>query len=249
MEKWDNVYAKQFGGTWYPNENVVKFAAHYLQRRIDVDSYETKRKIEKVLDAGCGNGRHVVFFAEQGYDVSGVDISGQAINVAQVWLAQKKLKADLKVNDIEKLPYQNKYFDMVLSCEMLDHVPFSKAKEIVQEIKRVLKPKGYFFLSLRSTESSECGQGEKIAENTFILQEGYEKGLMQHFFNLEEAGELLKEFKIFDIELYEQKFPDLFTIDKAFLQSSQGIKKSLDLSKPLDLNLKNSRWYFAAEKV
>ena len=85
--------------------------------------------------------------------------------------------------------------------------------------------------------------------NTFVLQEGYEKGIIQHYFDLEEIKELLEGFKVFDIELYEDRFPSAFTVDKAFLQSSKGTKKYIDLSKPLDVNLKYSRWYIAAEKV
>ena len=65
----------------------------------------------------------------------------------------------------------------------------------------------------------------------------------------EQVEKLLKGFKIFDIELYERKFPSIYTLDKAFLQSSKGIKKYIDLTKPIDFNLKDSRWYIAAERI
>ncbi len=105
------------------------------------------------------------------------------------------------------------------------------------------------YITLRSTEDSEFGRGEKVAHNTFVLQEGYEKGIIQHYFDLEEIKELFEGFKVFDIELYEERFPSVFTVDKAFLQSSKGTKNYIDLSKPIDMNLKYSRWYIAAEKV
>jgi len=60
--------------------------------------------------------------------------------------------------------------------------------------------------------------------------------------------ELLDGFKIFDIERYDQKFPDAYTVDKAFLQSSKGIKKYFDITKPLSLDLQYSRWHIVAEK-
>ena len=97
-------------------------------------------------------------------------------------------------------------------------------------------------------EDSECGRGEKVDKNTFVLQEGYEKGIIQHYFDLEEIKELFEGVKVFDMELYENKYPAAYSVDKSFLQSSKGIKKYIDLSNP-DLSLKSSRWYIAAEKV
>jgi SAM-dependent methyltransferase len=249
MKKWNKVYSKNFGGMWYPNENVVRFTARYLKRRIGIDAYEEKKKVRRVLDAGCGNGRHVVFFAELNFEIYGFDISKEAIKIGRAWLAKEGLKANLQVSDIKKLPFKNEYFDLVISFGVLDHIPFLEAKKALQEIHRVLTPEGYLFISLRSTDSSECGRGKKVAKNNFILAEGYEKGLIQHYFDLKEIKELLKGFRVFDIELHEEKFPDLFTLDKSFLQSFKGVKKYIDLSKSLDLNLKESRWYIAAEKI
>lgn len=214
-----------------------------------IDACDVKRKVRRILDAGCGNGRHVVFFAEQGFDVYGIDMSGEAIEIANAWLGKKGLKAHLEVGDIGKLPFDNQYFDLVISHEVLDHIPFSKAQKALREIGRVSSNGAYIYITLRSTEDSEFGRGQEVGKNTFILQEGYEKGIIQHFFDFEEIKELLKGFKVFDIECYEQKFPDVFTVDKAFLQSFKGERKFIDLSKPVNLNLKYSRWHIAAEKV
>ena len=247
--KWNEVYSKTFGGTWYPNEGIVRFTARYLQRRLGIDAWDVKRKAGRILDVGCGNGRHVVFFAEQGFDIYGIDISEEAIEIAKAWLDKKGLKAHLGVGDVARLPFDNQYFDIVISHEVLDHIPFSKAKEALQEIKRVSADGAYLYITLRSVCDSECGRGKEVEKNTFILEEGYEKGIIQHFFDLEEIRELLEGFKIFDIECHEQSFPDVFTVDKAFLQSSKGEKKYIDLSRPVSLNLKYSRWHIAAEKV
>ncbi len=247
-EKWDDVYKKEFRATWYPMNGMVRFTARYLKRRMGIDLYDVKKDIKKILDVGCGNGNHVVFFVEQGFDVYGIDISKEAIEIANAWLFKEGLKADLRVGDIVKLPFDDGYFDVVISHGVLDHIPFSKAKKAMEEIKRVCVPKGYIYITLRSTEDSECGRGEKVDKNTFVLQEGYEKGIIQHYFDLEEIKELFKGFNVFDIELYEEKFPAVYSVDKSFLQSSKGIKKYIDLSNP-NFSLKHSRWYIAAEKV
>jgi len=248
-ENWDKVYSKRFGGTWSPNEGVVRFTARYLRRRVGINVYDTRRRVGKILDTGCGNGRHVLFFAEQGFDVYGLDISKEAVEIARGWLNSRSLKAHLEIGSITRLPFEDNFFDVVVSCEVLDHVKFAEAKEAMQEIRRVSTQGAYFYVTLRSTRDSECGRGQEVEKNTFVLQEGYEKGFMQHFFELEEIKELLEGFKIFDIECHEQLFPQVYSVDKAFLQSSRGQKKFIDVSSPLDLNLKYSRWHIAAEKV
>lgn len=247
-EKWNKIYKKRFNGVWYPRETIVKFVARYVQRRMGVEEYLTRKKVKRVLDVGCGNGRHIKFFAEQGFDVFGIDISKEAIDLAGVWLKSENLKADLKVGTSEKLPYEDEYFDIVLLDGVLDHIKFSNAKKTIEEVKRVLAPKGYLFLKLRSTLDSEFERGKKVDYHTFILEEGYEGGEIQHFFDSEEIKELLNEFKIFDMVLIEEKFPRSYTVDKAFLQSSRGEKKYVDASIPLKMELRNCEWHIAAEK-
>lgn len=246
--KWEDVYSKTFGGQWYPSEGTVRFVARYLRRRVGIDVYDKKRETKRVLDAGCGNGRHVIFLAEQGFDVYGIDISAAAIEIANAWLAKKGLKAHLEAASTTKLPFTDGYFDVVVSFGVLDHITFPEAKTAIAEIRRVLADDGYLYITLRATEDAECGRGEQAGKNTYLLQEGYEKGIIQHFFDMGEIEELLDGFKIFDIERYDQRFPDVYTVDKAFLQSSKGIKKYFDITKPLGFNLQYSRWHIVAEK-
>ena len=205
--------------------------------------------MRRLLDAGCGNGRHLVFFAEQGLESYGVDLSQTAIGMAKEWLVRKGLKAHVSVGDIAGLPFEDNYFDVIVSFGVLDHVPFAMAKGMMRELVRVLTDGGYIYLSLRSTDDAEFGRGEAVERNTYVLQKGYEQGIIQHYFDIAQIDELLTGFSVFDIEEHEQRFPDAYTLDKAFLQSSEGAKQHMDMSKPVSLGLKYSRWHIVAEKV
>lgn len=249
LKDWNEVYKKKFRATWYPCDGIIRLVARYLKRRTGIDLYDVKKDAKRILDLGCGNGNYAIFLAELGYTVYGIDISSEAVEIAKAWFNKKGLKADLKVGDVGRLPYEDGFFDVVVCDGVLDHVLFSKAKNAMSEIKRVCAKGAYVFLSLRSTEDSEFGRGRKVDHNSFELEEGYEKGLMQHYFDIEEAKELFEGFKVFNLELYEEKWPNIFTVDSPFLQSSKGSKKYIDLSKPLDIDLKYSRWYIAAEKI
>ncbi|MFX0066661.1 MAG: class I SAM-dependent methyltransferase [Candidatus Hermodarchaeota archaeon] len=249
MSNWDDIYKKELRGIWYPILGIIRFTARYLKRKIGIELYETKKETKRIIDLGCGNGNHVVFFAEQGFDVSGIDISEEAIEIARAWLNMRDLKADLQAGDIENIPCPDQSFDVVISHAVLDHIPFEKAKKVMEEIKRILVPGGYVCISLRSIEDCEFGRGKEVEYHTFVLEEGYEKGVIQHYFDFQEIKELFTDFKIFDLELHEEKFPSVFTVDKSFIQSSGKTKEYIDVSKPVELNLKYSRWFVSAEKM
>jgi len=162
---------------------------------------------------------------------------------------KKKLQVELSVGDISNLEFENETFDLIVTDGVLDHVSMKDAIKMINELWRLLKSGGYLFITLRSTEDCEFSRGKKVEHNCYLLSSGYEKGIIQHYFDIDEIRKLLKDFKIFDIELEEQRFPQSFTEDKAFLQSSNGEKKYIDITSPLEMNLKYSRWIIAAEKI
>lgn len=245
MKEWDLAH-KNVGGQWSPSEGIVKFCARHIKRRMGIEKYQSKNNYSKVLDLGCGNGRHLIFFAEQGFDVTGIDISREAIEIAGAWINKKGLNAELIVGDVKSLPFDENSFDLIISYGVLDHIPFSDAVVAIDEIKRVLSNNGMLFLTLRSTTDSEFGRGEKVGKNTYVLEKGYEKGIIQHYFDFDEIKDLFEDFNIYDIELHDEKFPDSFGVDKAFLQSSGKSEKHLDLNK-IDFSLRYSRWFIAGK--
>ena len=209
-QQWDQVYESKFNTVWYPNEDVVRFCARLIQKNLSYDTYEVKRDVEHVLDLGCGNGRHVVFFAHQGFMVSGIDISAKAIEWAKDWCNREGLDADLRVADIKRLPFEDYSFDVVVSHGVLDHVTMEDARYSVGEVWRVLKPTGLFYCDLRSVEDFESGSGKQVAPNTFVIMDGFEEGLIQHFFTLDEVYALFDSlFRIIYFETNDHRLgPD-----------------------------------------
>lgn len=209
-KRWDEVYSQKYMTMWYPNEDIIRFCALLIQKKLTHDKYEVKRKVERVLDLGCGNGRHAIYFAGQGMKASGVDISEHAVEWAKAWAAREGLEIDFRVADITALPYEDSSFDVVVSHGVLDHVPLEVATRAAHEVHRVLKPVGLFYCDLRSIEDYEYGVGQEVARNEFVLAEGYEKGLVQHFFSEDEVESLVDGlFRIIYSEIHEHRLgPD-----------------------------------------
>jgi len=201
-ELWERTAADTSGIVWYPNEFVVRFLAKYVRKRTGLNDYRVMHDVTRALDLGCGHGRHVIMLAEQGYEVSGIDISDVAIAVAREWVAQKGLKADLQVGSVTALPYGDGIFDLVISHGVLDHVYYDESKRAIREVRRVLKRNGLLYVDLISALESGCGQGREVGKRTYIVSDGAEAGVPQRFFELEDVADLLQDgFEIRDVVL------------------------------------------------
>lgn len=94
-----------------------------------------------ILDVGCGAGFLSNELARQGYYVTGVDLSGESLEVARKHDRTHSVKYE--VADAYKLPYQDETFEAVTAMDFLEHV--ERPQDIITEFSRVLKPGGLFF--------------------------------------------------------------------------------------------------------
>ena len=69
-------------------------------------------KDKKVLDAACGTGYGTALLAQTAQKVCGIDISEEAISYAKSNYSAKNV--DFTVANIEKLPFENDFFDVVV---------------------------------------------------------------------------------------------------------------------------------------
>ncbi len=157
-----------------------------------------KRGAEKILDLGCGFGRHLAFLAEQGFKVAGQEISETALRMCKRALEEKNLRAELVHSSMVKIPFPDNYFDAVLCITTLAHARKSDIKQTVNEVRRVLKKGGIFFFNVPSTGDSRYGTGKEVEPRTFLTEEyGYGKGILElhHFFTREEILNMLKDWQ------------------------------------------------------
>ncbi|MCC5982249.1 MAG: class I SAM-dependent methyltransferase [Oceanicaulis sp.] len=110
---------------------------------------------ERVLDLGCGRGRHLhaLYWHERALDVTGLDLDFADLGAAIDGFFELPPPAEspprsavFSVGDAGRLPFADASFDVVICCEVLEHLPDVDAA--LAEITRVLKPGGRFALSV-----------------------------------------------------------------------------------------------------
>ncbi|NHW34493.1 class I SAM-dependent methyltransferase [Paenibacillus aceris] len=104
---------------------------------------------KRVLDLGSGPGHQADYLRAQGCDVVCIDLSDEMVAICR----EKGLEAF--VMDFFALDLQPASFDAVWSMNTLLHVPKSNLKQVLKNIKRVLKPDGFFYLGLYGGYESE----------------------------------------------------------------------------------------------
>jgi ubiquinone/menaquinone biosynthesis C-methylase UbiE len=105
---------------------------------------------DKVLDVGCGTG-DLTLTAETYVGMSGsaygIDASSEGIDLARKKAKRSDSKAVFEVGLIEKIPYPEATFDIVISRLVIHHLPDDLKRRGIAEIFRVLKPGGLVFLA------------------------------------------------------------------------------------------------------
>jgi 2-polyprenyl-6-hydroxyphenyl methylase/3-demethylubiquinone-9 3-methyltransferase len=101
---------------------------------------------KKVLDVGCGGGILAEAMAGAGAEVSGIDLSDKALNVAKLHLYESGKSVDYQLVAAEDHAAQHAgEFDVVTCMEMLEHVP--DPASVVAACARLVKPGGWVFFS------------------------------------------------------------------------------------------------------
>jgi tellurite methyltransferase len=135
----------------------------------------------RVLDAGCGSGRNLVYFLRSGYDVFGADSDADAIEVVRrlaAALAPQLSAANFRVETVEHMTFRDAFADAVLSSAVLHFARDDRQFEaMVKGMWRVLKPGGLLFCRLASTIGMET-RVRRTSGRRFLLPDGTERYLV-----------------------------------------------------------------------
>lgn len=155
----------------------------------------------RILDAGCGSGRNLVYLFRQGYEVYAADADARAVESVRrmaAKLAPLLPAANFRVETVEAMSFDEAFSDVVISSAVL-HFAHNDAhfESMLRGSFRALKPGGLFFCRLASSIGMEK-QMEQIEGRRFRLPDGSERYLVDESllgFLTEQMGELADPLK------------------------------------------------------
>ncbi|NOQ33000.1 MAG: methyltransferase domain-containing protein [Methanosarcinales archaeon] len=113
MKQWYESLFENYGKK-YDNENFTQGTigeCNFIEKEIDFN------KSLKIIDIGCGTGRHSIELARRGYKVTGIDLSESQLARAKEKAKAQKLQIDFQKHDARKLPFKNEYDLAIMLCE------------------------------------------------------------------------------------------------------------------------------------
>jgi len=181
----------------YDSQGIVQVKPS--RRVIDLVPLLRQEQVRKVLDHGCGTGRHVKYLFDQGFEVYGTDYSRSAIEICRR-LVGVGYAANLVVSDMSLIPFPNNHFDCVISSQVVQHALKPKRDMAVSEIKRTLGTKGIVLIRTISQEQFGFGCGDQIEDNTYVNIPGIPDGSTpHHYFSQKELEDYFRDFDIISL--------------------------------------------------
>ncbi len=157
----------------------------------------------RVLDLGCGLGRHAIAFALAGFDVTVTDSSEAAIQHTQEWARNAELKIDAKVCDMAEQGFDENSFDVILSYNVIFHGYREDFVRAIAHVADLLRPGGLFYFTAHSRRDAKYGQGPCVAPHTYLSPNSITPGDMHYFVDEADIDEVLADFSILSRSLDE----------------------------------------------
>jgi len=161
------------------------------------------------LDVGCGEGRHSLFLAQEGYVIDAIDISEKAIEKLEHLAEEYGVSTMIfpKVGDTRALELPQQKYDLAVLSYVFPFLKYSDIITILEKVKQSLKPGGCIYVSALTTDDPEyinySRKQKPIEPRTF-----YSPGLKCYCYYFEK-GELKTLFSDFDVIDYTETHVEL----------------------------------------
>lgn len=174
-------------------ETYNKFAKIYADRyhskvlQYQLNIFVSMLSGKKILDVGCGSGRDVAYFLEEGLEPLGIDISDGLLEEAK----KRVPKGNFMKMDMLSLKFDKESFDGIVALDSFLHIPKAEGKKVLANFFKILKPNGPLYLCVKE------GEGESFIER----KEHDNNQRFFAFYKQVELEELLKSigFKIVEV--------------------------------------------------
>lgn len=153
----DNRLEKIYGNT--PGNEIPWNRDQVAKELVDLIEERTIQPC-RVLEIGCGVGTDALYLADQGFIVTGIDLSLSAISKAKNMAKERKLECNFRVADFLNMSIANQeYYDFIFDWWVFHHILPEQRKVYVSKVHELLKPEGKY-LSVCFAESDPAFGGK-----------------------------------------------------------------------------------------
>ncbi len=152
--------------------------------------------VRSILDAGCGDGRNVLYLLREKFFVVGVDLSPIALTAALNLASRQSQQEVCFVHaDLESLPdpFPANSFDALTCLDVFGQV--LKVDRVIEGFQKIVRQNGFILLNLYTPDDAAFGIGQQLDEKSFLYKE-----TLFRFFTEQDVKVLFGKFDILKIE-------------------------------------------------
>lgn len=175
------------------NQSIENMPQDYLDL---LDKFIDAVDSGKVLDAGCGPGRDVEYFIENGLEAIGVDLAEGMIEHAE-----KNKKGEYHLMNIRNLGFKDNEFNGVWCNTVMQFFPPEEMQEVISELDRVLKPEGVLYISFKAGDGTAMREeyGENVKNYLIPEQEARKMLEKEDYTILETDSAEINDLKVLNL--------------------------------------------------
>jgi SAM-dependent methyltransferase len=127
-----------------------------------------KNRLRKILIPGMGYGRNARLFANNGFQVTGIEISQSAISLARA----NGMNFPVHHGSVVHMPFDNDTYDGIFCYATAHLLNKNERRKFISECYKQLNPGGFMVFTVASDRMSLFGQGKKLSTNRYRIQPG-----------------------------------------------------------------------------
>jgi SAM-dependent methyltransferase len=199
LDSWEALNAQKRFQVKYPHDRVVSWTFR---------NFDIQRASEfRLLDLGCGAGRHTLFWLREGYRAAALDLTRSGVTETIARSQREGYSIEAMVSSVDSIPFPLESMDGIVCHGVFPYLSEAEIDAAISEIHRVLKPGGKALIVTRSFDDDRCKHATKIAGNTYRINSfgagapsDTEAGMLMTFLNREGIERLGRRFSSLAID-------------------------------------------------
>jgi len=157
-EFWESSFIeKQMMWGFEPSDSAILIKDFFLERNV-----------KDILIPGIGYGRNAKVFIDNGINVTGIEISKTAIDLAM----QNGIDINIFHGSVNDMPYDNKFYDGIFCYALIHLLNDGEREKFIKDCYNQLKPNGYMIFTTVSKKAPMFGKCKQLGKDYFEIMEG-----------------------------------------------------------------------------
>jgi SAM-dependent methyltransferase len=157
-EFWESSFIeKQMMWGFEPSDSAILTKDFFLEKHV-----------QEILIPGIGYGRNAQIFLENGMNVTGIEISKTAIDLAR----QNGVHIQIYHGSVTEMPFDNKLYDGIFCYALIHLLNHRERKKFIADCYNQLKPDGHMIFTAVSQKAPMYGQGQQLSKDRFEIMKG-----------------------------------------------------------------------------